>query len=166
MGPRAALSVLVLLVASNAFAPVQQQRPRAAALHGIFDAFANAFKNEDFSRDDVRCRCRHILVASEERALELLSEIKAAEAPAKAFADVARRESTCASAPKGGDLGEFGMGKMVAPFDAAVFPTDEAPPPAGSLLGPVQTQFGSHLILVTDRSTNNDQVTELLARND
>ena len=54
---------------------------------------------------------------------------------------------------------------MVAAFDAACFEGDP-PPPAGSLVGPVKTQFGYHVILITDRSMNRDQVTELLARND
>ena len=168
---RPSIIALVLVVATSAFRATRRTnaalstKRRSARLPplrvGLFDAFAAAFKNEDFTREDVRCRARHVLVPSEERAAALLAEL---EGGAK-FADVARRESTCASASKGGDLGEFAPGKMVAAFDAACFEGDP-PPPVGSLLGPVQTQFGYHLIQITDRSQNNDQVTELLARND
>ena len=68
---------------------------------------------------------------------------------------------------QGGDLGLFGPGKMVQEFDAALFPEDEASaPPPGSVVGPVVTDFGAHLILVTKREVNRDQVEEKLARND
>ena len=83
------------------------------------------------------------------------------------FAEVARRESSCASAAQGGDLGLFGPGKMVPEFDAALFPAEPAePPPAGALLGPIVTEFGCHALLVTKREVNRDQVEEKLARND
>ena len=154
-----------LVATTHAFtthASTARPKPRVAPLSmGLFDAFAAAFKNEDFTRDDVRCRARHVLVPDEARAAALLAELEGGAD----FAAVARRESTCASASKGGDLGEFKPGAMVAAFDAACFEGDP-PPPAGSLVGPVKTQFGYHVILITDRSMNRDQVTELLARND
>ena len=81
------------------------------------------------------------------------------------FAEIARRESTCSSAANGGDLGLFGPGKMVAEFDDVLFP-EVNPPPPGSVLGPVVTDFGCHVILVTKRETNSEQVEEKLARND
>merc|ERR1712129_529239 len=81
------------------------------------------------------------------------------------FAEVARRESTCSSKAQGGDLGLFGPGKMVPEFDAALFPEAD-PPPAGSMLGPIVTEFGCHAILVTKREINRDQIEEKLARND
>ena len=81
------------------------------------------------------------------------------------FAEVARRESTCNSKAQGGDLGMFGPGKMVPEFDAALFPEVD-PPPAGSMLGPIVTEFGCHAILVTKREVNRDQIEEKLARND
>ena len=56
---------------------------------------------------------------------------------------------------------------MVAEFDAVLFPEDRAAaPPPGAVLGPVVTEFGCHLILVTKREQNRDQVEEKLARND
>lgn len=153
-------SVIATTHAFTTHASTARPKTRVAPLSmGLFDAFAAAFKNEDFTRDDVRCRARHVLVPDEARAAALLAELEGGAD----FAAVARRESTCASASKGGDLGEFKPGAMVAAFDAACF---DPPPPAGSLVGPVKTQFGYHVILITDRSMNKDQVTELLARND
>ena len=56
---------------------------------------------------------------------------------------------------------------MVAEFDAVLFPEDAASaPPAGAVVGPVVTEFGCHVILVTKREQNRDQIEEKLARND
>ncbi len=85
---------------------------------------------------------RHILVDTEDLCLKLKTEIEAGAD----FADVARRESSCPSRQQGGDLGTFNPGQMVPEFDHAVF-TGEV----NKLLGPVQTQFGYHLIEVTRR---------------
>ena len=63
-----------------------------------------------------------------------------------AFQQAARKNSACPSAKQGGDLGSFGKGQMVPEFDAVVFSD-----PVGVVHGPVKTQFGSHLILITDR---------------
>ena len=63
------------------------------------------------------------------------------------FAELAERESSDeATAPLGGDLGVFGPGAMVAPFDSAVFAAA-----VGEPTGPVRTTFGAHLIEVTER---------------
>ncbi|KAJ1454677.1 hypothetical protein M885DRAFT_521643 [Pelagophyceae sp. CCMP2097] len=135
---------------------------RAAPLRmGFFDGFAKAFSNQDFAREDARIRASHILTPSLADSEAALAEVKAGAA----FADVARRTSACASRTKGGDLGLFGRGKMVAEFDDALFPNVDAPP-VGAILGPLKTRFGYHVILVTERGKNKDQVTELLARND
>ena len=154
--------LLLLAAATTAFRAVPRRRALVTPPCGLFDAFASAFKNEDYSRADRRVRARHVLVADRDTAISLRDEIGSGAS----FAEVARRESTCASASSGGDLGSFGPGKMVAEFDAALFPDFDEPPPPGSLVGPVQTQFGYHLILVVDREGNTDQVEELLARND
>lgn len=81
--------------------------------------------------------------AVEARAAALLGEIAAGAD----FAEIARSESSDAvSAVEGGELGVFGAGTMVGPFDSAVF---EAP--VGEVVGPVRTSFGLHLIEVTER---------------
>jgi len=91
-----------------------------------------------------RACARHILVESEEKCNELKAEIE----NGASFEDVAQQNSTCPSSAQGGDLGEFGPGMMVPEFDEAVFGSDEI----GVIKGPVQTQFGYHLLEVTSRS--------------
>ncbi len=90
-------------------------------------------------------QARHILVDSEARCLQLKAEIESGAA----FADVAKRESSCPSGQQGGDLGTFHPGQMVPEFDQVVFSAD-----INTLVGPVQTQFGYHLIEVTKRWDN------------
>ncbi len=64
----------------------------------------------------------------------------------KGFADLAKKNSQDpGSAPAGGDLGFFGRGSMVKEFDEAVFKAK-----AGELIGPVKTDFGYHIILLTE----------------
>jgi peptidyl-prolyl cis-trans isomerase C len=63
------------------------------------------------------------------------------------FGELARRHSICPSGKKGGDLGEFRKGQMVKAFDDAVFKGELL-----TVLGPVKTQFGFHLIKVLYRN--------------
>ena len=86
---------------------------------------------------------RHILVDSEEKCLELKNEIEGGAD----FADVAGQHSSCPSGRQGGELGTFGPGQMVKEFDEVVFSGE-----LNTVLGPVQTQFGYHLLEVTERS--------------
>jgi peptidyl-prolyl cis-trans isomerase C len=60
---------------------------------------------------------------------------------------MAKKHSLCPSGKQGGALGEFSPGQMVAEFDQVVFSED-----VGKVHGPVQTQFGFHLIEITSRS--------------
>ena len=85
---------------------------------------------------------RHILVDTEEECLQLKDKIEAGED----FGDVARAHSNCPSKAQGGDLGQFGPGMMVKEFDDVVFSAD-----VNTLQGPVKTQFGYHLLEVTNR---------------
>ncbi|MBN2644019.1 MAG: peptidylprolyl isomerase [Desulfuromonadaceae bacterium] len=89
-------------------------------------------------------RARHILVASEEQCRELKSRIEEGKID---FAKCAKKHSQCPSGRKGGDLGVFYPGQMVKEFDEVVFSGN-----VGVVLGPVKTQFGYHLIEVTERS--------------
>lgn len=84
----------------------------------------------------------HILVDSEEKANEVLEKANAGED----FAGLAKEYSSCPSKEQGGALGTFGPGKMVPEFDQAAQTA-----PIGEVTGPVQTQFGYHVILVHDR---------------
>ena len=73
------------------------------------------------------------------------------------FAQYAREHSTCPSGKNGGSLGKFNMGAMVPPFDRAVFsPKNEV----GEVIGPVQTNFGYHLILIHERDEQRQLVVE------
>ncbi|WP_119395752.1 peptidylprolyl isomerase [Salinibius halmophilus] len=85
---------------------------------------------------------RHILVSTEAQCNELKAQIAAGTD----FADVAKQHSQCPSGAQGGDLGEFGPGMMVPEFDKVVFSA-----PIKEVQGPVQTQFGYHLLEVTSR---------------
>jgi peptidyl-prolyl cis-trans isomerase C len=85
---------------------------------------------------------RHILVESETKCLQVKTEIEAGAG----FADAAKKYSSCPSRVQGGDLGSFSPGQMVKEFDEVVFSGD-----LNKVLGPVKTQFGYHLIEVTNR---------------
>ena len=86
---------------------------------------------------------RHILVKSEDECIKLKQEIEGGTD----FTEVAKQHSQCPSGREGGALGEFRPGQMVPEFDTVVF--KEA---LGKVHGPVKTQFGYHLIEITDRS--------------
>ena len=86
---------------------------------------------------------RHILVASKEQCEELKTQIEGGAD----FAALAKQHSQCPSGKSGGALGEFGPGRMVPEFDKVVFSA-----PVGEVQGPVRTQFGWHLLEVTQRT--------------
>ncbi len=80
---------------------------------------------------------RHILVKTKEEA----ETIKRQLAGGADFASLAKKHSLCTSAKKGGDLGEFGPGKMLKAFDNVVFKKLVL-----TVHGPIKTKFGFHLI--------------------
>ena len=84
----------------------------------------------------------HILVESEVICKDLKAEIEAGAS----FADIAKTYSSCPSGAQGGNLGTFTPGQMVPEFDKVVFSEE-----VGVVHGPVQTQFGYHLILINER---------------
>ena len=85
-------------------------------------------------------RASHILVKDRGLAEELLKRIRAGGS----FADLAKEHSICPSKERGGDLGWFGEGKMVKPFEDAVKRLS-----SGGTSGIVSTQFGAHIIRKT-----------------
>ncbi|MGL5348028.1 MAG: peptidylprolyl isomerase [Peptostreptococcaceae bacterium] len=91
---------------------------------------------------------KHILVDNEALANELLSKINAGE---MTFEDAATAHSTCPSKDAGGDLGTFPRGQMVPEFEEAVFNMNK-----DEVTGPVQTQFGYHLIKLVDKQEGGD----------
>ena len=78
-------------------------------------------------------RASHLLVQTEEEAKKLRE-------------DVAAEVSMCPSGANGGDLGFFGKGVMVKEFEDAAFSMN-----VGDLSEPIQTQFGWHLLYLTDK---------------
>ena len=93
--------------------------------------------------DDESMACAyHILVPTEKDAIKLKNEIHSFED----FKYYAKEYSSCPSRRNGGNLGCFGRGQMVKPFEDAVFNGE-----LETVSEPVQTQFGYHLIWITKR---------------
>jgi len=141
--------------------------PQIRLKYLFFDSDALA-KNRKISDDELKARyesdkeryqvpeqrhVRHILfkvpkdadaktvAAKEEQARKVMAMAKGGQD----FAELARQYSEGPTAAKGGDLGFFGRGRMVRPFDEAVFAMRK-----GEIGGPVRTQFGFHIIKVED----------------
>ena len=89
----------------------------------------------------MRIRASHILVETLEEATKLKSEID----NGADFGELAAKHSKCPSGASGGDLRYFGKGMMVKPFEDAAFALKK-----GEVSEPVETQFGWHLIYLTD----------------
>lgn len=104
------------------------------------------YKNQGRKMEKDSVRASHILVTDKTLADNLLAQVKAGGD----FAALAQANSTDpGSKDKGGDLGYFGRGAMVAPFDAAAFSNDGLVPDL------VQSQFGYHIIKVTGSKSVN-----------
>lgn len=88
-------------------------------------------------------RARHILVKTADEANAIIAELDGGAD----FVELAKTKSTGPSGPQGGDLGFFGKGQMVPPFEAAAFELE-----AGAYTkAPVQTQFGFHVIKLEEK---------------
>ena len=126
-----------------AFLPI----PRWAALALLFGYLLKSLFPSGGGR---KVSASHILVASEALCQELAKQLRAlptAEQVSAKFAALAKEHSSCPSGKSGGGaLGTFTAGQMVPAFDKVCW---EAP--VGAVMGPVQTQFGFHLIVVTHR---------------
>lgn len=87
-------------------------------------------------------KASHLLVKTEEEAKKLREEI----VNGKDFAAVAKEVSLCPSGQNGGDLGYFTYGQMVKEFEDVAFSME-----VGEVSNPIKTQFGYHLIYLTDK---------------
>lgn len=94
----------------------------------------------------------HILVDSEDKANQLLAQIKAGDIT---FEEAAAQYSSCPSGKNGGDLGQFGQGQMVPEFENACAAME-----VGELSAPVQTQFGYHLIRLNSKEEGGEMAYE------
>ncbi len=105
----------------------------------------------DLPRTQEQVWARHILVGSEDEALDVIARIEAGED----FATVAATTSTDGTASTGGDLGWFSQQEMVDPFANAAFALE-----IGDLSEPVESEFGWHVIQVLGHEDRPLSVTE------
>lgn len=91
----------------------------------------------------------HILVKEEENANDILTQLQ----EGADFAEMAKEHSTDGSAAQGGDLGYFTREKMVAEFSEAAFNLE-----AGEISGVVESEFGYHIIKVTNVAPTLEEV--------
>ena len=127
---------------------------RLKALRDIYlkiragDAISDAKAREIYdqrvrdTKDEIEVAASHILVESEKEALEIAADLK----NGSDFADLARQKSQGPSGVEGGKLGYFTKGRMVPEFSDVAFSLK-----IGEISRPIKTQFGWHVIKVTDR---------------
>jgi peptidyl-prolyl cis-trans isomerase C len=100
-------------------------------------------KEAQFTTPEQRC-VRHILFTKDQK--QKAEDVKKQLEDGADFAKLAKQYSQDpGSAEKGGDLGCLGKGETVPPFEEAAFGAKE-----GEIVGPVKTQFGYHILEVTD----------------
>jgi peptidyl-prolyl cis-trans isomerase D len=119
----------------SAEALARQEPPSESEIKTAYEARANQFRVEE------QRRASHILVKTREEAEKILQELK--KSPGR-FADLAKKQSQDpGSAEKGGDLGFFGRGMMVKPFEDAAFKLGQ------NEMQVVESEFGFHVVRVT-----------------
>ena len=118
-------------------------------VRAAYDAFVADFRPEK------ELHARHILLNSLEDAKAVIAELDAG----RDFAELAKEKSIGPSGPNGGDLGFFGRGRMVKEFEDAAFALD-----VGQVSGPVQTQFGWHVIKLEETRESSPPSFEQMAR--
>lgn len=118
------------------------------------------FEENKSAYDGTEIKASHILVNTQNmgtekelaQAREKINKAKAEVDAGKDFAEVAKRYSDCPSKEQGGDLGFFERkGQMVEPFAAAAFSLKK-----GQVSDPIETQFGYHIIKVTEIKKGQD----------
>ncbi|NBB97664.1 MAG: peptidylprolyl isomerase [Alphaproteobacteria bacterium] len=108
------------------------------AVNDAYTAFVTEFDGREPTPE---FNASHIIVETEEEAQALRTQLdEGAE-----FAELARENSTDGAAANGGSLGWFGLGAMVPEFEQAVTAME-----VGDIAGPLQTQFGWHLVILND----------------
>jgi len=100
-------------------------------------------KNHDKFKKGEEIKASHILVGTEKEANDIIARLKKGEDFAKLAMALSKDKG---SAAKGGDLGFFTRGRMVPEFEGAAFSLK-----TGEISAPLKTQFGYHIIKVTER---------------
>jgi peptidyl-prolyl cis-trans isomerase C len=104
----------------------------------VLEIYQRDYVNKEMGKE---YNASHILLETQEAAEAVLARVKSGED----FAEVARETSTGPSGPNGGALGWFSAGMMVQPFQTAVESLAD-----GEITGPVETQFGFHVIKLNE----------------
>jgi len=119
----------------------------------VSDEEARSFyeQNRSAFQEPEKVRARHILIkvgpeTDKEKARGRIDEVRKRLQGGEDFARVATEVSEGPSGSQGGDLGFFGRGQMVKPFEEAAFSLEE-----GEISPVVETRFGYHVLQVTDR---------------
>ena len=103
----------------------------------------NAYKEETSLAENIEeFNASHVLVETEESALEVLELLKSG----MSFEKIAQEKSTGPSGPNGGSLGWFGLGQMVPEFEATMANAVE-----GEVTEPFRSEFGWHILEVMGR---------------
>ena len=98
----------------------------------------------EVTREQEQVNARHILVADEASAQDILEQVNSGRKSWEELASVLSLDTS--NKDQGGDLGWFGRGAMVQPFEEAAFAAA-----VGETVGPVKTDFGWHVIQVLGR---------------
>lgn len=110
--------------------------------------------NPDYFKTQERVRASHILAkvdagandADKKKARQKIEDVQKKVKKGEDFGALAKQYSDCPSSAKGGDLDYFQRGQMVKPFEDAAFAMK-----VGDVSNIVETQFGYHLIKLTDK---------------
>ncbi len=122
----------------------EEVQEELAAGIDVTDEDVEAFFEENREQRFDVAEARHILVETEDEANDVIARLSAGGD----FAEIAQEQSIdTGSGAQGGDLGSFPRGQMVPEFEEAVFTA-----PIGEVVGPIETQFGFHVIEVTERA--------------
>lgn len=106
-------------------------------------AYYQEHSNQFIAPDSIRAS--HILLPSKQQAIDIINEINSGD---KSFEQAAKDYSLDQSnKAKGGDLGYFHKGQMVAEFEVAAFALE----PGEMTKEPIKSQFGYHIIKITDK---------------